>query len=213
MDKPLNLKCQLLTMNRGLDPKSGYARYAWEYDEKEKYWDSFEKNNLNPYFELAKGKKVLDAGAGTGRVSLKLFKAGAEVTALDISPEMLELLKQKQSAITCVEGDMEEMPFEDETFDMVFSSMAMVHLKKIEPFLDECYRVLKDNGKLVLVNIHYRSPLLLQDGKGKYTIQCYNHFPRHVTKAAEELAFGVEEDIIVTEGDDVWVSQVLVLRK
>ena len=107
----------------------------------------------------------------------------------------------------------EPLPFEDDSFDMIFSSMAIVHIKKTEPFLDECYRILKDDGKLILTNIHYRSPLFLYDEKGKYTIQCYNHFPRHLRKEAEELAFGVEDEIIVTEGDDVWVSQVLVLKK
>lgn len=200
-------------MRRGLDPQTGYARYAREYDEREKFWDSFEKDALSEFIAEAKGKDVLDAGAGTGRVSMKLLKAGANVTALDISPDMLEILERKSPEIKTLVGDMEDMPIEDESYDMVFSSLALVHLKKIEPFLDECYRVLKDNGKLVLVNIHYRKPQILQDGQGKYTIACYNHFPRHVTKAAQELAFGVEHDEIITEGDDVWVSQVLVLKK
>lgn len=200
-------------MKRGLDAKSGYARYAHEYDMKEKYWDSFEKDSLKPFIQAAEGKNVLDAGAGTGRLSVKLHKAGAHVTALDISPDMLRLLEQKEPAIPTVLGDMEAMPFEDETFDMVFSSMAMVHLKKITTFLDECYRVLKDDGELVLVNIHYRKPLILNDGQGKYTIACYNHFPRHVREEAEALAFGVEHDEIITEDSNVWVAQLLVLRK
>ncbi|MBN2086906.1 class I SAM-dependent methyltransferase [Candidatus Peregrinibacteria bacterium] len=200
-------------MQRKLPSKEGYARYAEIYDESEKYWDSFEKENLTPYIELTKGKKVLDAGAGTGRLSVKLKKAGADVTALDISPEMLHLLSQKNHDIKTIEGDMEDMPLEDESFDMVFSTLAMVHLKKIEPFMDEVYRVLKDDGIFVLVNIHYRKPLILDDGHGKYTIQCYNHFPRHVVEAAQKLAYGIEKEIIVNEGDDVWVSQILVLRK
>ena len=135
------------------------------------------------------------------------------MTAFDISPEMLAILKSKNSKIKTVKGDLENMPFEDDTFDMVFSSLALVHLKKIEPFLDECYRVLKDDGRLILVNVHYRKPMILKDEKGKFTIKCYNHFPRHVRKAAEELAFGVEDEIIVTEGDNIWVSQILILKK
>lgn len=200
-------------MIKKLEVKEGYARFASVYDELEKYWDSFEKHHLKPYIESAKGKKTLDAGSGTGRLSIRLLEAGADVTALDISPEMLAILKSKNPDIETVEGDLENMPFEDRTFDMVFSSLALVHLKKIEPFLDECYRVLKDDGKLILVNVHYRKPMVLKDEKGKYTIKCYNHFPRHVRETAEELAFGIEKEIIVTEGDDIWVSQILVLRK
>ena len=200
-------------MKRGLDPKSGYARYARQYDERERFWDSFEQDKLMPYIQTAKGKKVLDAGAGTGRITIRLHNAGAEVTALDISPDMLKILGEKESAIERVEGDMEDMPFEDDSFDMVFSSLAIVHLKKLDTFLDECYRVLKDDGLLVLTNIHYRKAELLSDGQGKYTVAGYNHFPRHVTELAESLAFGVEHDEIITEGDDVWVSQLLVLKK
>lgn len=200
-------------MQRRLDAKSGYARYAQQYDEREKFWDSFEQEKLAPYINEVQGLEVLDAGAGTGRVTLRLYEAGARVTALDISPEMLEILKRKEPNINCIEGDMENMPFKDESFDMVFSSLALVHLKKVEPFLDECYRVLKDDGRMVLVNIHYRKPEVLNDKQGKYTIVGYNHFPRHVTEAAESLAFGVEHDELLTEGDDVWVSQLLVLRK
>jgi len=200
-------------MKKGLDPKAGYARYAKEYDERQRYWGSFEQNALRPYIQESAGLKVLDAGAGTGRLSVKLYKAGANVTALDISPEMLALLKRKEPQVKCIEGDMEKMPFADGEFDRVFSSLAIVHLKDVEPFLDECYRVLKDGGILVLLNIHFRKPLTLKDDEGTYSIQCYNHIPKHLTKAAEELAFGIVEDRLLHEGDDVWVAQILVLRK
>ncbi len=200
-------------MERKLDAQAGYARYAWEYDQKEEYWDSFEQGKLDPYIEQSAGLKVLEAGAGTGRLTERLVKTGAEVTALDISPEMLARLKKRCPQAEAVEGDMEAMPFEDGSFDRVFSSMAMVHLKKPDHFLDECYRVLKDDGLLVLLNIHYRKPLVLRDAKGSYTIACYNHFPRHVTEAAQELAFGIEHEEILTEGSNIWVSQLLVLKK
>jgi ubiquinone/menaquinone biosynthesis C-methylase UbiE len=200
-------------MVKRLEPKEGYARFASIYDENEKYWDNFEQNYLKGHIRSVKGKKVLDAGAGTGRLSIRLFDAGADVTALDISPEMLSVLHKKNPDIKTIEGDLENMPFPDDTFDMVFSSLALVHLKKIELFLDECYRVLKDDGRLILVNVHYRKPMVLKDNKGKYTIKCYNHFPRHVRETAEELAFGVEDEIIVTEGDNVWISQILILKK
>lgn len=200
-------------MTKKLEPQEGYARFANTYDENEKYWNSFEKQNLIPYFKSAKDKKVLDAGAGTGRLSVRLANNEADVTALDLSPEMLDILHKKNNKIKIVEGDIENMPFEDGVFDMVFSSLTLVHLKKIEPFLDECYRVLKDDGKLILVNVHYRKPMVLKDEQGNYIIKCYNHFPRHVREAVEELAYGVEDEIIVTEGDDVWVSQILILAK
>ena len=200
-------------MAKELRPKEGYARYAPIYDQSGKYWDSFEHRYLDKYIRESNGKMVLDAGAGSGRLAIRLHNAGARVTALDFSPEMLEILNRKKPVIETVEGDMEAMPFPDDFFDEVFSSLAMVHLKKVDQFLEECYRVLKDGGRAVLVNVHYRKPLILQDKQGKYRIQCYNHFPRHVREAAEELAFNVDEEMLVTEGDKIWISQILVLSK
>ncbi len=200
-------------MAKELRSKEGYARYAAFYDKNAKYWDSFEKHLLDKFILATKGKKVLDAGAGTGRLAIRLLGAGAQVTAMDLSPEMLNVIRRKKPAIETVEGDMEAMPFEDSTFDMVFSSLAMVHLKRVDRFLDECYRVLKDGGKAVLVNVHYRRPLVLADKQGKFTIQCYNHFPRHVREAAENLAFRIEKEVMVTEGDNIWISQILILEK
>ena len=128
---------------------------------------------------------------------------------------MLAILSQKDAEIPTVLSDMFTMPFEDNSFDLLFCSRALVHVKKNEvtAFLDECYRVLKDDGLLVLVNIHIRKTDVLHDGQGRYSIACYNHFPRHVRKAAEDLAFGIEQDELITEDSDVWVSQILVLRK
>jgi ubiquinone/menaquinone biosynthesis C-methylase UbiE len=200
-------------MAKELKSKEGYARYAAFYDKSVKYWDSFEKHNLDKLIEGAKGKKVLDAGAGTGRLAIRLHNAGAKVTALDLSPEMLSNIRRKKPGIEVVEGDMEAMPFEDSSFDMVFSSLAMVHLKKVDTFLEEVHRVLRDGGQAVLVNVHYRKPLILSDKQGKFIIACYNHFPRHVREAAEDLAFQVDKEIKVTEGDTIWISHILVMTK
>ena len=71
----------------------------------------------------------------------------------------------------------------------------------------------KAGRKLILSNIHFRKPMLLKDKQGAYTIQCYNHFPRHVREAAEKLAYAVLDEIMVYEGDRVWISQILILRK
>ena len=80
-----------------LNSQAGYDLAAANYDNKEAYLDSFEKNKLLPLLGDLKGKKVLDVGAGTGRLTLRLAKLGADVMALDISVVMLEEIKKKFS--------------------------------------------------------------------------------------------------------------------
>ena len=65
------------------------------YDENEKYLNSFEQGELIPLLGGIAGKKVLDVGAGTGRLSVALANRDAQVTALDVSPKMLEKIKRK----------------------------------------------------------------------------------------------------------------------
>ena len=82
-----------------LDSAEGYDLAAEDYDKKEKYLNSFEKGKFLSLLPEIKDKKILDVGAGTGRVSLPLALAGAQVTALDISEKILEVLKRKNKKI------------------------------------------------------------------------------------------------------------------
>ena len=73
----------------------GYDLAAGSYDEREKYLNSFEKDKLLPLLGKVDGLKILDAGAGTGRLAMKMAKMGASVVALDVSEKMLEVLRKK----------------------------------------------------------------------------------------------------------------------
>lgn len=79
------------------------------------------------------GKKVLDLGAGTGRYSIQFALEGADVTALDLSEEMLDIAKAKakkagvKDKILFKKGDAKDTDFDDESFDIV-TSMRVFHL-------------------------------------------------------------------------------------
>ena len=78
-----------------INSQAGYDLAAFDYDKKEPYLDSFEKDKLLPLLGDLKRRKVLEVGAGTGRLTMRLVKLGADVTALDVSEKMLEEIKKK----------------------------------------------------------------------------------------------------------------------
>lgn len=189
----------------------GYDLAAPDYDQKEKYLSSFEKGQLQPLFANLGGKKVLDVGAGTGRLVGELIKRGAKVTALDVSTEMLLVLKKKFQ-IEAVVGDAEALPFPEGTFDWVVATFLIVHLKNPRHFFDQAYRVLKPGGKLLVTNINQKEPPEVKTKEGNIKIESYYHRPQRVREILEELAFGIEEEIFIEEGEE-WVNQIIVARK
>lgn len=198
--------------NKILPSSSGYDLAAPDYDKKEKYLDSFEKGQILPLFGDVKNKKILDVGAGTGRLAVALARIGAEVTALDVSGRMLEQIKNKSKNIKTVAGDAETLPFNDNTFDFVVAAFLIVHLKDPSRFFDEAYRVLKDNGLLIVTNINQKEPPEIKTEEGIIKIESFYHRPEKIRQALSSLAFAIEHEIFVKE-NDLWLNQIIAARK
>lgn len=195
-----------------LDSAEGYDLAAEDYDKKEKYLNSFEKGKFLSLLLEIKNKKILDVGAGTGRVSLPLALAGAQVTALDISEKILELLKRKNKKITTVVGEAENLPFENESFDIVTAAFLIVHLKDPKIFFDEVYRVLKPDGLFLVSNINQKEPPVVKTKEGDIQIKSYYHRPEKIKDSLQDLAFSIEKEEMIFESE-VWVNQIILAKK
>jgi malonyl-CoA O-methyltransferase len=97
------------------------------------------------------GKKVLDAGCGKGRYAAIIKKKFplAEITAMDISKEML---KHVPPGIKKVKNGILNMPFQDEEFDTVICIEALEHVVQIEKGIKELSRVIAPGGRLVIID-------------------------------------------------------------
>lgn len=195
-----------------LNSKDGYNLHAPFYDQKIKWLNSFEPGKIIRYFPEIKNKNILDVGAGTGRLAVQLAEQGGLVTALDVSAEMLKILVKKQPAIQTVVGDAENLPFDNNTFDMVLAAFLVVHLKDPKIFFDEAYRVLKPGGTLLVTNISQTDPPPLPAGQGQVIIESYYHSPNQIKNQLQQLAFEIKHEEIVKE-NNIWINQVLVCRK
>ncbi len=194
------------------DTASGYDLAASFYDKKEKYLNSFEKGHILSLLGSVQGKRILDVGAGTGRLALDLIKAGAQVTALDLSKNMLNQLKQKTSKVKIVLGDAENLPFEEKSFDAVIAAFLIVHLKEPLIFFDQVYRVLKEGGIFVCTNINQKEPPPIETTRGIIKIESYYHRPEKILEDLQNLAFTIKEEKIIKE-KDVWINQIIVAQK
>jgi SAM-dependent methyltransferase len=109
------------------------------------------------------GKRVLDYGCGHGMAAVVLARAGARVTAFDLSPgyvsEARERARANGVAVTCVVADGEELPFPDASFDAVWGNAILHHLD-LERAGRELVRVLKPGGVAVFCEPWGGNPVL-----------------------------------------------------
>ena len=105
---------------------------------------------------IGPGMRVLDVGAGTGNASLPAAEAGADVTASDLTPELLDAGRARVAdnalMIDWVEADAEKLPFEDESFDVVMSCIGAMFAPHHQTVADELVRVCRPGGTIALLN-------------------------------------------------------------
>jgi SAM-dependent methyltransferase len=99
---------------------------------------------------------VLDVAAGTGNAAIPAAKKGAMVTASDLTPELFDAGRERAKAedvdLAWVEADAENLPFDDESYDVVMSSIGAMFAPHHEKVADELVRVTKPGGTIGLLS-------------------------------------------------------------
>lgn len=127
-------------------------------------WNGGEYDALSPYIEdvgelvaaraeARTGMRLLDVACGTGNAAQFAAKAGAQVTGIDLATRLLEVGRNKARAkgleIDFREGDAEDIPFEDASFDRVVSTFGHMFAPRHQQTADEMARVCRRGGAIV----------------------------------------------------------------
>lgn len=110
------------------------------------------------------GKKVLEVGVGAGTDFLQWVRAGAKATGIDLTEQACQHVHHRLdlyglSAEDIVVGDSENLPFDDNTFDLVWSWGVIHHTPNTEKAMREIVRVLKPDGRAKIMIYHRHSIL------------------------------------------------------
>ncbi|MFI8823777.1 class I SAM-dependent DNA methyltransferase [Streptomyces sp. NPDC053431] len=172
-------------MERAANGPEGLCRSAPpervnDYDRFAEAYSAENENNLvNAYYERpamlalagdVAGRRVLDAGCGSGPLSAALRARGAAVTGVDVSAGMLELARRRLGdGIPLHQADLSgRLPFDDDAFDDVVASLVLHYLEDWGPALAELRRVLRPGGRLIASVDHPFVAYTFQDPRPDY---------------------------------------------
>jgi len=131
--------------------RTAYDRAADDRDQKEpEPWKRAYRQAFLDLVQAEQGHTLLEVGPGPGKDSLFFQQAGLDVTAVDLSPVMVELCRQK--GLRAQAGDIREQGFGSAAFDAVYAMNCLLHVPKQElpAVLGEIQRVLKPTGLFYL---------------------------------------------------------------
>lgn len=145
---------------------------------------------LNPtIFDLlgdVAGKKILDAGSGTGYLARKLAKKGAKVTAVEPASQMFDYCTKRENTeklgINFVQADLSSLEDVGNDFDYVVSNMVFMDIPDYESAILNCIKALKKGGNFVFSISHPAFPGSDSDWKKQGHVEIYNYFDHEPKK-------------------------------
>jgi ubiquinone/menaquinone biosynthesis C-methylase UbiE len=140
-----------------VDNKSYYDNFAATYEDRRHggyhlLVDDLESELVLPW---AEGKDVLEVGCGTGLILDRVARVTDKAVGIDLSPGMLEHARAR--GLNVQEASATDLPFDDESFDVVYSFKVLAHVDPLETALAEIGRVLRPGGRAFIELYNKRS--------------------------------------------------------
>jgi len=134
------------------------------------------RSEFTKFMNLLTGKKILDVGCGSGEHSLWFANQGLDVTAFDLSPEMVEFARG--NGVNAHVRDMEDIDFEESSFDGVWVVASLLHLKKenVPKVISSFSKILNKKGVLFIVLKEGNGDGMIKDTQNASTSRYFSYW-------------------------------------
>jgi ubiquinone/menaquinone biosynthesis C-methylase UbiE len=160
-----------LSLQAGWEAEAGnWVRWA-----REPGLDSYWRCHRAPFLALVPppGRLTIDVGCGEGRVTRDLRAIGHRVVGVDSAPSMVAAAREADPEGDYIEADAVELPFEDESADLVVSFMALMDMDDMPAVVGEIGRVLETGGRLVAAVVNPVNTAGRFQDDGRFRIDSY----------------------------------------
>ncbi len=181
-----------------MNTKQAYNSWASQYDSNRNKTRDLEAVALRQTVASVSFSHCLEIGCGTGKNTEWLLTQAKQITAVDLSEEMLAKAKAKiqNSQVQFIQADItEDWIFAVETYDLVTFSLVLEHIENLEPVFENVSSVLKKDGHVYIGELH---PFKQYNGtkarfdteEGRQVVPCFNHNISDFINAGKK--FGLE---------------------
>lgn len=150
------------------------------------YMEQWDGQPFLDAMELDPGKQVLEIGIGTGRIAARVAPRCVQLTGIDLSPKTIARAAENLAGhpnIDLICGDFLTHPF-SETYDVIYSSLTLMHFEDKHPFLRKAASLLRPGGILVLSLDKNQNEIL---DMGTRRLRIYPDTPERIIPLLEEL--------------------------
>ncbi|WP_040309820.1 class I SAM-dependent methyltransferase [Asticcacaulis biprosthecium] len=198
-----------MTSDPSSENRAGYDRWAQLYDTYVNSTVATDELYFPSVYAEVRHLDVLEIGCGTGRHTVRLASQGNRVTALDLSPAMLDVARGKLAGaknVTLVEADI-MIGGDWGQFDTVLTALVLEHISDLRLFFAQVSQALKPGGRFYMSEIHpdriaggTQANFVAADGE-QIRLTSFAHAEADIQAAASQagLCLALQQDVI---GDD-----------
>jgi predicted TPR repeat methyltransferase len=203
-----------------MKPEQAYNLWASQYDKNENQTRDLEAKALRDVLSSISFTAVLEIGCGTGKNTEWLLQKAEQITAVDLSEEMLSKAKQKNQTdkVEFIKADINsDWNFTQRTFDLVSFSLVLEHIENLDHIFKEVYKKLDEPGFVYIGELHpfkqyTGSKARFETEEGLQIVQCYNHHISDFIQSAKKYGLKlIELDEYFDNDDKSSIPRILTL--
>lgn len=177
-----------------MDTRQAYNTWASQYDTNDNKTRDLEGQALRTSLADIAFNKCLEIGCGTGKNTEWLIQKAKQVTAIDLSDEMLAKAKEKifSNRVDFKQADITKAwTFRNELYDLVSFSLVLEHIEKLDHVFEEVAKSLNAGGYVYIGELHpYKqysgTKARFDTENGRHVVECFNHHISEFVQTAKK---------------------------